>query len=186
MLSIGNVTTSNFIQTNLSKQIKQISEAGERLSSGKRINSAADEPSAITTISRLNAKISSISQAIINGGQAITLTQTAESGLSEINNLLSVIRSLAVEGLDTTLTDADRSTLQVEIDAYLAEIDAITKTTKFDEIILLDGSKSSGIGRPLISDEKLSFLVDRSTPGFCCPSGQSTGWRWFRESNWTR
>ena len=143
MLSIGNVTTSNFIQTNLSKQIKQISEAGERLSSGKRINSAADEPSAITTISRLNAKISSISQAIINGGQAITLTQTAESGLSEINNLLSVIRSLAVEGLDTTLTDADRSTLQVEIDAYLAEIDAITKTTKFDEIILLDGSKSS-------------------------------------------
>ena len=162
MLNIGNITTSQFIQNNLSKQIKQISEAGERLSSGKRINSASDDPGVIPTISRLNAKIASISQGLINGGQAITLTQTAESGLAEINNLLSVIRSLTVEGLDTTLTDADRSTLQVEIDAYLAEIDAITKTTKFDEIILLDGSKSSvnfNIGEDSTSTLSIS-LVD--------------------------
>jgi Flagellin and related hook-associated proteins len=115
MLNIGNITTSQFIQNNLSKQIKQISEAGERLSSGKRINSASDDPGVIPTISRLNAKIASISQGLINGGQAITLTQTAESGLAEINNLLSVIRSLTVEGLDSTLTDADRSTLQVKL-----------------------------------------------------------------------
>ena len=143
MLSISNITTSNFIQNNLSKQIEQISKSGERLSSGKRINSASDEPGIITTISKLNSKIASISQGLINGGQAITLTQTAEGGLSEINNVLSMIRSLVVEGLDTTLTDADRSTLQVEIDAYLDEIDTITKTTKFDDLILLDGSKNS-------------------------------------------
>ena len=57
MLNIGNISTSNLIQNNLSKQIKQISESAERLSSGKRINSASDDPGVIPTISRLIAKI---------------------------------------------------------------------------------------------------------------------------------
>ena len=140
MISIVNSSNSQHIQRNLTDQIKKITEASERLSSGKRINSSADDPSLIVTTSKLNAKISSISQGLLNGFQAISLTQHAESGLSEINNLLSMIRALAVEGTDSTLTDADRTTLQVEIDAYLKEIDSITTTTKFDEITLLDGS----------------------------------------------
>ena len=143
MISIVNSSNSQHIQRNLTDQIKKITEASERLSSGKRINSSADDPSLIVTTSKLNAKISSISQGLLNGFQAISLTQHAESGLSEINNLLSMIRALAVEGTDSTLTDADRTTLQVEIDAYLKEIDSITTTTKFDEITLLDGSTAT-------------------------------------------
>ena len=93
---------------------------------------------------------------MLNGFQAISLTQSAESGLSEINNLLSMIRALAVEGTDSTLTDADRTTLQVEIDAYLKEIDTITTTTKFNELILLDGTTSTAEFN--IGDEKTSSM----------------------------
>ena len=162
MISIVNSSNTQFIQRSLSDQIKQVSESSERLSSGKRVNSASDDPGVIGTISKLNAKVSSISQGLLNGFQAITLTQSAESGLSEINNLLSMIRALAVEGTDTTLTDADRTTLQVEVDAYLSEIDTITTNTAYNDIILLDGSTTSAsfnIGEDAASSLSIS-LVD--------------------------
>ena len=162
MISIGNYSSTQLIQKNLSNQIKQIMESSERLSSGKRINSASDAPSLIGTVAKLNSQVSSISQGLLNGSQAITLTQTAESGLSEINDLLSMIRALAVQGSGSTLTDADRTTLQVEVDAYLTEIDTITTTTKFNDIKLLDGTTTSAsfnIGSA--SDSSLSIsLVD--------------------------
>ena len=142
MISIGSYSTTQFIQKNLLSQVKEITQATERLSSGKRVNKASDDPSSIGPISRLNAKISSISQGIQNGAEGKLLTQTAEGGLSVINNLLSRIRELAVQGSSSTLTTADRSTLQVEIDAYLDEIDALTATVKFNAVNLLDGSIS--------------------------------------------
>ena len=67
MLNITNITASQFIQRNISDQIKQITESTERLSSGKRINNAADSPGSIGPISRLNSQILSIGQAISNG-----------------------------------------------------------------------------------------------------------------------
>ena len=162
MISISNNSNSYVSQRNLSNQIKQISESSERLSSGKRVNSASDDPSVIGTISKLNAQVSSIYKGLLNGSQAIILSQTAESGLSEINDLLSMIRALAVQGSGSTLTDADRTTLQVEVDAYLTEIDTITTTTKFNDIKLLDGTTTSAsfnIGSA--SDSSLSIsLVD--------------------------
>ena len=140
MLNIGNLTTSHFIQQKLSNQIKQITETTERLSSGKRVNRAADDPASVGTISRLNTQVLSLGKAISNGAEGIVLTQTADGGLETINNILSQIRELTVQGGSSTLTTADRNTLQVEIDAYLTEIDALTKIIKFNAINLLDGS----------------------------------------------
>ena len=117
MLIIGNLTASQFIQRNISNQIKEITESTERLSSGKRINSASDDPALIGPISRINAQILSLHEAISNGGEGKLLTQTADNGLSSINNILARIRELAVQGSSTTLTTADRNTLQVEIDS---------------------------------------------------------------------
>ncbi len=140
MNSISNFTNTSFLQRSIAHKVREIRETSERISSGKRVNTASDDVGSIGTISRLNAQLGSISQALLIGGQAKVLTQTAESGLTSINNLLSRIRELAVEGTGSTLTDADRTTLQVEVDSYLAEIDAITLATKFNEITLLDGS----------------------------------------------
>ena len=148
MLTIGNFTTSQFIQRNLSQQIKEATQSTERLSSGKRVNRASDDPGSIGPISRLNAQVLSLGQAISNGAEGKILTQTADGGLSSINNLLSQIRELAVQGASSTLTTADRNTLQVEIDAYLTEIDSLTSLVNFNTIKLLDGST-----------EKVDFLV---------------------------
>ncbi len=148
MFNIGSLSASQFIQRNMTNQIKEITESTERLSSGKRINNASDDPSLIGPISRLNAQILSLQESISNGGEGKLLSQTADSGLSSINNILARIRELAVQGGSTTLTTADRNTLQVEIDAYLTEIDALTKLIKFNTIKLLDGTK-----------DKVSFLV---------------------------
>ena len=105
MLNIGNLTASQFIQRNMSNQIKEITESTERLSSGKRINKASDDPSSLGPISRLNAQILSLEEAISNGAEGKILTQTADSGLSSINNLLARIRELAVQGSSTTLNN---------------------------------------------------------------------------------
>ena len=148
MLSIGNLTTSQFIQRNMTNQIKEITETTERLSSGKRINRASDDPASSGPIARLNAKVLSLSEAISNGAEGKILTQTADSGLSSINNILARIRELAIQGGSTTLTTADRNTLQVEIDTYLTEIDALTKLINFNTIKLLDGSL-----------DKVNFLI---------------------------
>ena len=140
MLNISNFTTSQFIQKKMSNQIREITESTERLSSGKRVNRASDAPGSIGPISRLNSQVLSLSKAIANGAEGKILAQTADNGLNSINNLLSGIRELAVQGGNSTLTTADRNTLQVEIDAYLAEIDSITKLVKFNTTKLLDGS----------------------------------------------
>ena len=143
MFNIGNLSASQFIQRNMANQIKEITESTERLSSGKRINNASDDPSSIGPISRLNAQILSLEEAISNGGEGKLLTQTADSGLSSINNILARIRELAVQGGSTTLTTADRNTLQVEINSYLTEIDSLTGMIKFNTIKLLDGSTNN-------------------------------------------
>ena len=73
MLNIGNLTASKFIQRNMSNQIKVITETTERLSSGKRINQASDDPGSISSISRLNAQLLSLGKAISNGSEGKTL-----------------------------------------------------------------------------------------------------------------
>ena len=148
MLNIGNLTASQFIQRNMSQHIKEITQSTERLSSGKRVNRASDDPSSIGPISRLNAQVLSLGKAISNGAEGKILTQTADGGLSSINNLLARVRELAVQGGNSTLTTADRNTLQVEIDAYLIEIDALTNLITFNTTKLLDGST-----------DKIQFLV---------------------------
>ena len=94
MLSINSNMNAHVLRKNLLNSIKETTEATERLSSGKRINSASDDPAVIGKISRLNSDIGSITEAIRNGSSAISLTQSAESGLIEINNLLSRVREL--------------------------------------------------------------------------------------------
>jgi len=148
MLSIGNLSGSQFIQRQLSNQINEVSKATERLSSGKRVNNASDDPASIGQISKLGAQVASLTKAIQNGAEAKLLTQSADSGLNEINNLLSRIRELAVQGSSSTLTSADRTTLQVEVDAYLKQIDSLTTVTKYNAIQLLDGTTN-----------KVSFMI---------------------------
>ena len=149
--------STSIIQKNLISSLKRTQESTERLSSGKRVNKSSDDPGNIGTISKLNAKIGSISEALKNASSAKSLSQIADSGLSEINNLLSRIREIAVQANSSTLTSGDRTSLQTEVDAYLSEIDNITKSIKFNDLKLLDGSTKKVTF--MIGDEKDSLLT---------------------------
>ena len=149
--------STSIIQKNLISSLKKTQESTERLSSGKRVNRSSDDPGNIGTISKLNAKIGSISEALKNASSAKSLSQIADSGLSEINNLLSRIREISVQASSSTLTSGDRTSLQTEVDAYLSEIDNITKSIKFNDLKLLDGSTKKVTF--MIGDEKDSLLT---------------------------
>ena len=158
MFTVGHHDRStSIIQKNLILSLKKTQESTERLSSGKRVNKSSDDPGNIGTISKLNAKIGSISEALKNASSAKSLSQIADSGLSEINNLLSRIREIAVQANSSTLTSGDRTSLQTEVDAYLSEIDNITKSIKFNDLKLLDGSTKKVTF--MIGDEKDSLLT---------------------------
>ena len=121
----------------------QMGDAMERLSTGLRINSAADDAAGSAIASRMEAQTRSLGVAIRNANDAISMTQTAEGALGEGENILQRMRELAVQGGNNTLNASDRAQIQSELDALADEIDAISSSTNFNGINLLDGSNAS-------------------------------------------
>ncbi len=129
-------------QTNMQKQTKELDEAMARLSSGLRINSAADDAAGSAIASKMEAQVRSLDVAIRNSYDAISMTQTAEGALGEMENILQRVRELAIQASNSTLSDTDRKMIQSEVDALVTEIDAIATNTHFNNVKLLDGSNS--------------------------------------------
>ena len=121
----------------------QMGEAMERLSTGLRINSAADDAAGSAIASRMEAQTRSLGVAIRNANDAISMTQTAEGALGEVESILQRMRELAVQAGNNTLNDSDRDQIQAELNALSAEIDSISGATNFNGINLLDGSNAS-------------------------------------------
>lgn len=121
----------------------QMGEAMERLSTGLRINSAADDAAGSAIASRMEAQTRSLGVAIRNANDAISMTQTAEGALGEVESILQRMRELAVQAGNNTLNASDRDQIQAELNALSAEIDSISGATNFNGINLLDGSNAS-------------------------------------------
>jgi flagellin len=129
-------------QKNMQIQNEGLSEAMERLSSGLRINSAADDAAGSAIASKMEAQVRSLDVAIRNSYDAISMTQTAEGALGEMENVLQRIRELGVQASNSTLSSSDRVMIQSEVDALVLEVDKIAKTTNFNDVKLLDGSNA--------------------------------------------
>lgn len=113
----------------------------ERLSSGLRINRAADDPSGLAISEKMRAQIRGLEMAKKNAQDGISLIQTAEGALHETHAILQRIRELAIQAAnDTHLTEGDRQAIQMEINELLEEIDAVAGRTEFNRQTLLDGS----------------------------------------------
>ncbi|MBN2081705.1 hypothetical protein JW859_05785 [bacterium] len=112
----------------------------ERLSSGLRINRAADDPAGLTISERLRGQRLGLARASLNAQDGVSLLQTADSSLTEITNALENIRELAVSASDGTKTASDRAAIQEEVTQYLAEIDRISASTEFNTKSLLTGT----------------------------------------------
>lgn len=143
---------SLFVNTNVSslnaqRQLFDVSDrlntSFERLSSGFRINSAADDAAGLQITDRLTSQVQGLNQAVRNANDAISLSQTAEGALSEVTTSLQRIRTLAVQSQNGINSSADRLALQKEVSALRTEISRIATDTQFGNVNLLDGNFSA-------------------------------------------
>ncbi len=127
-------------QRQLVKSGDDMSQAMERLSSGRRINTAADDAAGLAISNRMTSQIRGLNQAIRNANDGISLIQTAEGALDETTNILQRMRELAIQSANGIYADEDRTTLDAEVQQLLQELDRIAETTSFNGQKLLDGT----------------------------------------------
>ena len=127
-------------RTYATKANDKMQTAMERLSSGLRINSAADDAAGLAVANKMQSQLSGIKMAIRNSQDGISLVQTAEAGMGEINNMILRMRELAVQMENGIYTAKDRDNAQLEVNALLAEVDKIANNTRFNDVNVLDGS----------------------------------------------
>ena len=134
---INTNSLSLLTQNNLNKSQSSLSSAIERLSSGLRINSAKDDAAGQAIANRFTANIKGLTQASRNANDGISVAQTTEGALNEINNNLQRIRELSVQATNGTNSDSDLSSIQAEITQRLEEIDRVSEQTQFNGVKVL-------------------------------------------------
>jgi len=145
-LTVNTNIASLIAQKNLNNTNNTLTKSVERLSTGLRINRAADDAAGLALSTTLKAQIRSINQASRNANDAVSLLQTAESGLGEMSNITLRMRELAEQAANEVLGDTERGYLNDEYLALKSEIDRISEVTEFAGKKLLDGTISgSGV-----------------------------------------
>ena len=139
-LSINTNIPALLARRQLGTASKRVTKSLERLSSGLRLNRAADDAAGLTIAENLRAQVIGLDRAVANAQDGISLIQTAEGALSENNNILQRIRQLSVQAANGTLTSRDRLAIQNEVNQLVDEVDRIAETTEFNSIKLLNGN----------------------------------------------
>ena len=130
------MNSNRMLNVNTQSQAKST----EKLSSGYKINRAADDAAGLSISEKMRRQIRGLTQASSNAQDGISCVQTAEGALNEVHDMLQRINELAVKGENGTLTTADRSYIQAEVKQLMTEIDRVANTTTFNEQNLLDGT----------------------------------------------
>ena len=173
-LSIANNLLANSASLNLNRNQSALHTAVTRLSSGLRINTAADDPSGLAIAESLQAQVNGFDQASRNVQDATNAAQVAEGALQTTTDILQRIRTLAVEGASDITSADDRKNLQAEVQQLLLEVNRISQNTNFNGQDLLDGSHAGfqqqvdvkavitsnadlGAGGTLVDASQLSF-----------------------------
>jgi len=143
MAVINTNTLSLVTQNNLSKSQSSLGTAIERLSSGLRINSAKDDAAGQAIANRFSSNINGLTVAARNANDGISLSQTAEGALSEVNNNLQRVRDLTVQAQNSSNSASDIDSIQAEVNQRMQEIDRVTKQTDFNGIKVLNTGSGS-------------------------------------------
>jgi flagellin len=123
---------------------KMLGSAMERLSTGKRLNSAKDDAAGMAIATSMTAQVRGMNQAIRNSNDGIALAQTAEGSLTEVTNMLQRVRELAVQSASGTYQDTtDRAYMQTEVDELTAQIDQVITNSKFNGVAMFDGTTAT-------------------------------------------
>jgi flagellin len=135
----------------------------ERLSSGLRINGAADDAAGLAVANKMESQLKGIKMAVRNSQDGISLVQTAESGMGEISNMILRMRELAVQMENGIYTSKDRDNAQLEVNALLQEIDKIASNTRFNDVKLLDGAYDQTVRAGNTNAETIRVAIDALT-----------------------
>jgi len=119
---------------------KMLGTAMERLSTGKRINSAKDDAAGLAIATTMTSQVKGMNQGIRNANDGISMAQTAEGALSEVTNMLQRVRELSVQAASETYSADDRTNLQTEIDALQTQMTNVLTNTEFNGNKLFDGT----------------------------------------------
>lgn len=157
----NNVNAVN-AQRNLSITGFMLAKSIEKLSSGLRINRAADDAAGLSISEKLRAQIRGVQQAQRNAQDGVSMIQTAEGALNEVHSMLQRMRELAVQAANDTLTTADRAAIYAELDNLRQEINAIAQRTTFNGKQLLTGSLVTQLDTNL-SSINVGFVVDAAS-----------------------
>jgi len=135
-------TASLLAQSNLNSSTASLQKSLQRLSSGYRINSAADDPAGLAISQSFTLQINGLNQGVENANDGVSMTQTADGALGQIQNNMQTIRQIAVEAANGTVSNTNRSQLQSEVDQLTQEISRIVQTTNFNGTLLLSGGQN--------------------------------------------
>ena len=124
---------------------KALGSAMERLSTGKRINSAKDDAAGLAIATSMTSQVRGMNQAIRNANDGIALAQTAEGALNEVTNMLQRVRELAVQSKSGTYSSSDRTNMQTEVSALTSQIGSIVSNTKFNDVALFSTSATTNV-----------------------------------------
>ncbi|OZT73239.1 flagellin N-terminal helical domain-containing protein [Vreelandella boliviensis] len=180
-MSVINTNITALIgQNNLSNSQSMLAKAQERLSSGLRINSASDDAAGQAIANKMTAQIKGMDQASRNASDGISLVQTMEGGLDQVNDNLQRIRELAVQGANDTNTADDREAITTEINERLAEIDRVAGSNNFNGTSLLNLDSGAGsslsiqVGSNTEAEDVITVnTVDATVAGLGLASGNS-------------
>ena len=139
-ISLVNNLLANQVALNLNNNQEALQSSVTKLSSGLRINTAADDPSGLAIAEKLQAQVNGFDQAISNVQDATNAATVADGALQTTTDILQRIRSLAVEASSDTNTQSDKANLQTEVTQLLQEVNTISENTNFNGSALLDGS----------------------------------------------
>jgi flagellin len=143
-MSVINTNVSAVRASNSSRMASaSLSQAMERLSTGKRINSAKDDAAGLSVATRMTSEIRGLNAASRNANDGVSLVQTAEGGMSQITTMLQRMKELSVQAGNGTLGDADKDNLQAEFAELITQIDEVAGRTTFNGVSLLDGTNAT-------------------------------------------
>ncbi|ATF85845.1 flagellin [Burkholderia gladioli] len=181
MLGINTNINSLVAQQNLNGSQSALSQAITRLSSGSKINSAADDAAGLAIATRMQTQINGLNQGVQNTNSAVSLIQTASSQLSALTSSLQRISTLATEAANGTLSQSDQVAAQQEVADQIAEVNRIASQTNFNGKNLLDGSAGivtfqvgANVGQTVTLDLSQSLSAAKIGGGLV-QSGQTVG-----------
>ncbi len=153
-MTVINTNIKSLVSQNaIVKNNRDLTNAMQQLSTGKRINSASDDAAGLAISSRMTSQIKGLDQAIRNGNDAVSMLQTTEGAMIEMTNMLQRMRELAIQSSNDTYSQTDREYLDIEFQQLISEINRITTDTQWNGMNVLDGTAGTN------SDGRLEFQV---------------------------